>query len=126
MSKNTNFAAEFEKIVSEIVDEATKELFEIGLTVASRANSLAPVDKGKLKGSFKPKLRHRGVDPVVIVGTSVPHAPYVEFAKKIRGKPYGKNLGPPARVLHKALDQVDVVKLIAGAVERGLGRVEPI
>ena len=71
-------------------------------------------------------MRHRGAQPVAVVGTLVPYATYVEFAKDIGGKRYGKNLREPARVLYKALDEnVDEInQMVAEAIAKALNGVE--
>ena len=119
-----DFAARFAKLSVSIETEAEKALFEIGMKVKNAAERLAPRGKsGKLAAGYAVRMRHRGTTPTAVVGTLVPYAGYVEFAKNIKGHPYGANLAPPARVLYKALDENadEIEKDIADAVARGLG-----
>ena len=121
-----DLAARFAKISEEITTESEKALFDIGSKVKQAAQQLAPVHSGKLSAGYAVRMRHRGTQPVAVVGTLVPYATYVEFAKDIGGKRYGKKLRPPARVLYKALDDnVDELeRLIASAVSKVLNGVE--
>ena len=121
-----DLAARFAKISEEITTESEKALFDIGSKVKQAAQQLAPVRSGKLAAGYAVRMRHRGTQPVAVVGTLVPYATYVEFAKDIGGKRYGKELRPPARVLYKALDDnVDELeRLIASAVAKVLNGVE--
>ena len=121
-----DLAARFAKISEEITTESEKALFDIGGKVKQAAQQLAPVHSGKLAAGYAVRMRHRGTQPVAVVGTLVPYATYVEFAKDIGGKRYGKKLRPPARVLYKALDDnVDELeRLIASAVAKVLTGVE--
>ena len=121
-----DLAARFAKISEEITTESEKALFDIGSKVKQAAQQLAPVRSGKLAAGYAVRMRHRGTQPVAVVGTLVPYATYVEFAKDIGGKRYGKKLRPPARVLYKALDDnVDELeRLIASAVAKVLNGVE--
>ena len=122
----TDLAARFAKISEEITTESEKALFDIGGKVKQAAQQLAPVHSGKLAAGYAVRMRHRGAQPVAVVGTLVPYATYVEFAKDIGGKRYGKKLRSPARVLYKALDDnVDELeRLIASAVAKALNGVE--
>lgn len=120
-----DLAARFAKISEAVETAAEKELFKIGVRVKDAASRLAPRGKtGKLGSSYAVRMRHRGKNPVAVIGTLVPYATYVEFAREIGGKPYGKDLRPPARVLYKALDDnVDEIEqMICDAI--GLGGVE--
>ena len=121
-----DLAARFAKISEEITTESEKALFDIGGKVKQAAQQLAPVHSGKLAAGYAVRMRHRGTQPVAVVGTLVPYATYVEFAKDIGGKRYGKKLRSPARVLYKALDDnVDELeRLIASAVAKVLNGVE--
>ena len=121
-----DLAARFAKLGEAVESAAEKALFEIAVKVKDHAASLAPKKTGKLAAGYAVRMRHRGNTPVAVVGTLVPYATYVEFAKDVRGKPYGKNLPDPARVLYKALDEdaSDITEQIAAAIGRGLGAVE--
>ena len=121
-----DLAARFAKLSEEITTEAEKALFEIGTMIKNDAAALAPVKSGKLKAGYAVRMRHRGNNPVAIVGTLVPYATYVEFAKEINGHPYGKKLRDPARVLYEALDENrdKVEQMIADAIAKGLGGVQ--
>lgn len=120
-----DLAARFEKIRSSIETETEKELFDIGVIVRDGAAANAHEDSGELKSGYKVKMRHRGQTPVAVVGTSVKHATYFEFAKDVAGHPYLPGVETP-RALYKSLDDnaSDLVRKIADAVGRGLGRVE--
>ena len=121
-----DLAARFAKLSEEITTEAEKALFEIGTIVRNDAAALAPVKSGKLKSGYAVRMRHRGNNPVAVVGTLVPYATYVEFAKEISGHPYGEKLTDPARVLYKALDnnRDKVEQMIADAINKGLEGVQ--
>lgn len=121
-----DLAARFAKIGEAIETEAEKELFEIGVKVKDAAARNAPKKTGKLAAGYAIRMRHRGTKPVAVVGTLVPYATYVEFAKDIGGNPYGKNLPEPARVLYKALDDnvKEIEQMVADAIGRGLGAIE--
>lgn len=119
----TDFAARFAKLSESITTEAEKALFEIGVMVKDDAQALAPVGKtGDLKAGYAVRMRYRGTQPAAVVGTLVPYAHYVEFAKTIKGKPYGKELRKPGRVIYAALDanRDKITKMIADAVAKGL------
>ena len=121
-----DLAARFAKISEEITTESEKALFDIGSKVKQAAQQLAPVKSGKLAAGYAVRMRHRGAQPVAVVGTLVPYATYVEFAKDIGGKPYGKDLREPARVLYAALDDNynEITQMVADAIGKGLGAVE--
>ena len=121
-----DLAARFAKISEAVTTEAEKALFEIGVKVKDHAARIAPKKTGKLAAGYAVRMRYRGKKPVAVVGTLVPYATYVEFAKDIGGKRYGKKLRSPARVLYKALDDnVDELeRLIASAVAKVLNGVE--
>ena len=121
-----DLAARFAKMSEAITTEAEKALFDIGVKVKDRAARIAPKKTGKLAAGYAVRIRYRGKKPVAVVGTIVPYATYVEFAKDIGGKPYGKDLREPARVLYAALDDNynEITQMIADAVGRGLGAVE--
>ena len=121
-----DLAARFAKISEEITTESEKALFDIGGKVKQAAQQLAPVHSGKLAAGYAVRMRHRGAQPVAVVGTLVPYATYVEFAKDIGGKPYGKDLREPARVLYAALDDNynEITQMVADAIGKGLGAVE--
>lgn len=121
-----DLAARFAKIGEAIETEAEKALFDIGVKVKDAAARNAPKKTGKLAAGYAVRMRHRGTKPVAVVGTLVPYATYVEFAKDIGGKPYGKNLPEPARVLYKALDDntKEIEQMVADAIGRGLGAIE--
>lgn len=121
-----DLAARFAKISEEVTTEAEKALFEIGVKVKDAAARNAPVKTGKLKAGYAVRMRYRGKNPVAVVGTLVPYATYIEFAKDIGGHRYGKNLPEPARVLYKALDDnvAEINQMVADAIGRGLGGVE--
>ncbi len=121
-----DLAARFAKISEEITTESEKALFAIGTKVKEAAQRLAPVKTGKLASGYAVRMRYRGTQPVAVVGTLVPYATYVEFAKDIGGKRYGKNLREPARVLYKALDEnVDEInQMVAEAIAKALNGVE--
>ena len=119
-----DLAARWAKIHDEVVTAATQALFDAGVLVRDTASKLAPKDTGKLAGSYGVKLRHKGADPVAVIGTSVKYATYVEFARDIKGHAYGKNLPEPARALFKALDQNEdkILALITEGVDKGLDK----
>ena len=121
-----DLAARFAKISEEITTESEKALFDIGSKVKQAAQQLAPVRSGKLAAGYAVRMRHRGAQPVAVVGTLVPYATYVEFAKDIGGKRYGRKLREPARVLYKALDEnVDEInQMVAEAIAKALNGVE--
>ena len=121
-----DLAARFAKISEAITTEAEKALFEIGVKVKDHAARIAPKKTGRLAAGYAVRMRYRGKKPVAVVGTLVPYATYVEFAKDIGGKPYGKDLREPARVLYAALDDNynEITQMVADAVGRGLGAVE--
>ena len=79
----------------------------------------------KLRSSYAVRMRYRGQNPAAVIGSLVPYAVYVEFAKDIKGHAYGKNLREPARVLYRSLDENEdaIVQMISDAVGRGLGGV---
>ena len=68
-----------------------KSIFEIGLVVEGNAKQLAPVDTGRLAGSITTQSKDESsgggadtisrpaTDGVVLVGTAVEYAPYMEF-----------------------------------------------
>ena len=120
-----DLAARFAKIGEAIETEAEKELFDIGVIVRDGAVANAHEDSGELRSGYKVKMRRRGQTPVAVVGTSVKHATYFEFAKDVAGHPYLPGVETP-RALYKSLDDntADIVQKIANAVGRGLGRVE--
>ena len=120
-----DLAARFAKLSEAIETEAEKALFDIGVKVKDAASKNAPRKSGKLASGFAVRMRHRGTTPTAVVGTLVPYATFVEFAKDINGHAYGKNLRNPARVLYKAIDDnVDEIeKMVAAAIGRGLGNV---
>jgi hypothetical protein len=124
----TDFAARFAKLSEAVTTEAEKELFEIGVMVKDAAQQIAPVKTGTLKAGYAVRMRYRGTTPVAVVGTLVKYAHYVEFAEKIKGRPYGKNLRKPGRVIYAALDakRNEIESRIADAVAKGLekGAVE--
>ena len=124
--KGADLAARFAKLSEAIESEAEGALFDIAVTVRDAAAKNAPKKSGKLAAGYAIRMKHRGTIPVAVVGTLVPYATYVEFAKTIRGKPYGKNLPAPARALYKALDDnyKTIEEQIAAAVGRGLGAIE--
>lgn len=119
-------AARFAKIGEAVETEAEKALFDIGVKVKDAAARNAPKKTGKLAAGYAVRMRHRGTKPVAVVGTLVPYATYVEFAKDIGGHVYGKNLPEPARVLYKALDDntKEIEQMVADAIGRGLGATE--
>ena len=121
-----DLAARFAKISEAITTEAEKALFEIGVKVKDHAARIAPKKTGKLAAGYAVRMRYRGKKPVAVVGTLVPYATYVEFAKDIGGKPYGKDLREPARVLYAALDDNynEITQMVADAIGKGLGAVE--
>ena len=121
-----DLAARFAKIGDAVETEAEKALFEIGVKVKDHAARIAPKKTGRLAAGYAVRMRYRGKKPVAVVGTLVPYATYVEFAKDIGGKPYGKDLREPARVLYAALDDNynEITQMVADAVGRGLGAVE--
>ena len=121
-----DLAARFAKISEAVTTEAEKALFEIGVKVKDHAARIAPKKTGRLAAGYAVRMRYRGKKPVAVVGTLVPYATYVEFAKDIGGKPYGKDLREPARVLYAALDDNynEITQMVADAVGRGLGAVE--
>ncbi len=120
-----DLAARFAKLSEAIETEAEKALFDIGVKVKDAAARNAPKKTGKLASGYAVRMRHRGTKPVAVVGTLVPYATYVEFAKDIGGHEYGKNLPAPARVLYKALDDNtnEIERMVADAIGRGLGSV---
>lgn len=121
-----DLAARFAKLSEAVETEAEKALFEIAVKVKDHAVRIAPKKTGKLAAGYAVRMRHRDKTPVAVVGTLVPYATYIEFAKDVRGKPFGKNLPEPARVLYKALDENvnDITEQIAAAIGRGLGAIE--
>ena len=121
-----DLAARFAKMSEAITTEAEKALFDIGVKVKDHAARIAPKKTGRLAAGYAVRMRYRGKKPVAVVGTLVPYATYVEFAKDIGGKPYGKNLREPGRVLYAALDDNynEITQMVADAVGRGLGAVE--
>ena len=121
-----DLAARFAKLGESITTEAEKALFEIGVKVKDHAARIAPKKTGKLAAGYAVRMRYRGKKPVAVVGTLVPYATYVEFAKDIGGKPYGKNLREPGRVLYAALDDNynEITQMVADAIGKGLGAVE--
>ena len=121
-----DLAARFAKISEEITTEAEKALLEIGTKVKEAAAGLAPEQTGKLASGYAVRMRYRGTQPAAVVGTLVPYATYVEFAKDIKGKPYGKKLREPARVLYKALDDntAEINQMVAAAIQKALNGVE--
>ena len=121
-----DLAARFAKISEAITTEAEKALFEIGVKVKDHAARIAPKKTGRLAAGYAVRMRYRGKKPVAVVGTLVPYATYVEFAKDIGGKPYGKDLREPARVLYAALDDNynEITQMVADAIGKGLGAVE--
>ena len=120
-----DIAARFAFESEAISNEAEKAIFDCGVLVKAGAQELAPVHTGRLKTSYGVKLRRRGENPSAVIGTAVPYATYVEFARVIRGYPYGKNLRDPARVLYRALDnsEEEIVRRIDAAVGRALEKV---
>ena len=120
-----DIAARFAFEADVIANEAERAIFDCGVLVKSGAQKLAPVHTGRLKQSYSVKLRRRGNNPSSVVGTVVPYATYVEFARVINGYPYGKNLREPARVLYRALDnnEEEIVRRIDAAVGRALEKV---
>ena len=122
----TDLAARFAKLGESITTEAEKALFEIGVKVKDHAARIAPKKTGRLAAGYAVRMRYRGKKPVAVVGTLVPYATYVEFAKDIGGKPYGKDLREPARVLYAALDDNynEITQMVADAIGKGLGAVE--
>ena len=121
-----DLAARFAKISEAITTEPEKALFEIGVKVKDAAARNAPKKTGKLAAGYAVRMRYRGKNPVAVVGTLVPYATYVEFAKDIGGHRFGKDLQEPARVLYKALDDnvEEINQMVADAIGRGLGGVE--
>ena len=121
-----DLAARFAKLGESITTEAEKALFEIGVKVKDHAARIAPKKTGRLAAGYAVRMRYRGKRPVAVVGTLVPYATYVEFAKDIGGKPYGKDLREPARVLYAALDDNynEITQMVADAIGKGLGAVE--
>lgn len=121
-----DLAARFAKMSEAITTEAEKALFEIGVKVKDHAARIAPKKTGRLAAGYAVRMRYRGKKPVAVVGTLVPYATYVEFAKDIGGKPYGKDLREPARVLYAALDDNynEITQMVADAIGKGLGAVE--
>ena len=121
-----DLAARFAKLGESITTEAEKALFEIGVKVKDHAARIAPKKTGRLAAGYAVRMRYRGKKPVAVVGTLVPYATYVEFAKDIGGKPYGKDLREPARVLYAALDDNynEITQMVADAIGKGLGAVE--
>ena len=121
-----DLAARFASISEEITTEAEKALLEIGTKVKEAAAQLAPEKTGKLASGYAVRMRYRGTQPVAVVGTLVPYATYVEFAKDIGGKQYGKKLRDPARVLYKALDDnvAEINQMVAAAIQKALNGVE--
>ena len=120
-----DLAARFAKLSEDVKTEAEKALFEIGIKVRDAARRLAPVKTDKLRSSYAVRMRYRGQNPAAVIGSLVPYAVYVEFAKDINGHAYGKNLREPARVLYRSLDENEdaIVQMISDAVGRGLGGV---
>lgn len=121
-----DLAARFAKISEAIETETEKALFAIGVKIKDAAARSAPRKSGKLAAGYAVRMRYRNKTPIAVVGTLVPYATYVEFAKDIGGHEYGKNLPEPARVLYKALDDNvnEITQMIADAIGRGLGRIE--
>lgn len=121
-----DMAARFAKISEEVTTAAEKALFEIGVKVRNAATKLAPVKTGKLRGSYAVRMRYRGTKPVAVIGSLVPYATYVEFAKDIGGHRYGKALRDPGRILYKALDDnvEDIQKMVSEAIARAIGGIE--
>jgi len=121
-----DLAARFAKISDDITTESEKALFEIGMKVRDAAARLAPVKSGKLAGGYAVRMRHRGTQPVAVVGSLVKYATYVEFAKDISGHRYGRELRDPARVLYKALDDnyQEINQMVLEAVQKALNGVE--
>ena len=121
-----DLAARFAKLGESITTEAEKALFEIGVKVKDHAARIAPKKTGRLAAGYAVRMRYRGKKPVAVVGTLVPYATYVEFAKDIGGKPYGKDLREPARVLYAALDDnySEITQMVADAIGKGLGAVD--
>ena len=121
-----DLAARFAKLGESITTEAEKALFEIGVKLKDHAARIAPKKTGKLAAGYAVRMRYRGKKPVAVVGTLVPYATYVEFAKDIGGHPFGKDLPEPARVLYRALDDnySEITQMVADAIGKGLGAVE--
>lgn len=122
----SDMAARFAKLSESVETEAEKALFAIATDVRDAAVRLAPTKSGKLKSSYAVRMRYRGTVPVAVIGTLVEYATFVEFAKTVKGKPYGKKLAEPARVVYRALDEnyAEIEQKIADAIGRGLGAVE--
>ena len=122
-----DLAARFAAIGDAIETEAEKELFQIGVLVKDAASANANQgETGNLKSGYSVRMRHRDDGtPIAVVGTLVPYATYIEFAKDIGGHPYLPDAETP-RALYKARDEKtdDIVERIAAAVGRGLGAVE--
>ena len=121
-----DLAARFAKLDECITTAGEKALFDIGVKLKDHAARIAPKKTGRLAAGYAVRMRYRGKKPVAVVGTLVPYATYVEFAKDIGGKPYGKDLREPARVLYAALDDNynEITQMVADAIGKGLGAVE--
>lgn len=122
-----DLAARFAKLSESITTEAEKALFDIAVIVRDDAKRRAPVKTGTLRDSIAIRMRYAGTEPRAVIGTVVPYATFVEFAKTRNGKPWGTKLPEPARVLYAAMDanQKIVNEMIAAAVARGIkGGVE--
>ena len=89
--KQPDLAARFARISEVVETEAEKALFDIGVKLKEAAVGLAPVKSGKLKSSYGVRMRYKGRNPVVQVGTVVNYGKYIDRANEIDGTRSAKN-----------------------------------